>query len=198
MTETADGQHSPDGIWWWTGEEWISAWSPDFRYWFDGSTWIPQSSARRGQSAFLRRSDWVLGGIWITGAILATGFGMQAASHNDHPELEPTWALWSWGGVAATLVLMMPVMGYLTCRAPGRIARMALATALVWGSLLAAYVLAMATSSDPNSDNAAGAGLVVLGIPAGLAAAALVGFGGLLRLAVDRLRARLTSGPRTP
>lgn len=195
MTAAPHGQHSPDGLYWWTGEEWIRAWSPDLRYWFDGTEWVPRSPRTRPWALSLSKSERWLGSLWIALAVAATGFSMQAASHNDHPALEPTWAVWTLACLGACLVILMPVSGYVVGYAPRRIARMVRVTMIMWGSLLIAYILAMAASSDQNSDIGAGVGLVILGLPSGLVVAALVGFGGLVRWGVDGLRSRFRPIP---
>jgi hypothetical protein len=32
---------SPDGLWWWDGNQWRSALSPDGRWRWDGRSWVP-------------------------------------------------------------------------------------------------------------------------------------------------------------
>ena len=66
--ETAPAQHSPDRVWWWTGREWLSAWSSDGRWWFDGTSWravptqperelLPQRPVNTGAPK-VRRGGW--------------------------------------------------------------------------------------------------------------------------------------------
>src|SRR5438270_13100073 len=33
--------HSPDRLWWWTGQQWVPAVSPDRRWWWNASGWVP-------------------------------------------------------------------------------------------------------------------------------------------------------------
>ena len=179
-------QHTPDGLYWWNGHTWVRAWSDDLRHWYDGTEWIPRRFPR--SPALLRRGDLVLAVIWILFALPLAGFSMQAAHHNADPSNEPTWAIWTLASLGAAALLLIPVTGYVAGAAPRRVPRMLAATGLIWAILMMLYSLAMLASSDPNGDIAAGAGLVLLAIPAAIAVSVLVGIGALIRMLVERRR----------
>lgn len=188
MPEMPKGQHSPDGLYWWNGREWVRAWSDDLRHWYDGTEWIQRRFS--SSPALLRRRDLALSLIWILIALPLAGSSMQAAHHNSDPSNEPTWAMWTLVSLAGAALMLIPVTGYVAGARPRRLARMLAAVGLIWGIVMVLYFLAMMASSDPNSDIAAGVGLVMLAIPAAVAIAVLLGIGALIRVLVDRGRLR--------
>lgn len=188
MINPAQRQHSPDGLYWWTGNQWVAAWSHDRSHWFDGTRWLPR--AHQPPVPLLRRSDWILGGLWCSVAAVATGFAMLAAAESVDASTEPNSTLWTLAALAAVLVVLMPVAGYATGRAPRRLPRMCLAAGAMWGSIMLGYVLSMLTATGPANDDAAGAGVVILAIPTACVVAVLMGLGALARLAVERLARR--------
>jgi hypothetical protein len=76
-------------------------------------------------------------------------------------------------------VVLLPVCGSLLAHA-GRWVYVTALTLYVWGLLLALYIGSMVMTPAANgldNDNAAGAGLVILGVPGFFVVAALVGIG---------------------
>lgn len=51
MTEPA-GQLSPDGFWWWDGQQWVSAISPDRLWRWDGVRWVVNDAPGRYVTAY--------------------------------------------------------------------------------------------------------------------------------------------------
>lgn len=175
-TQTS-GRHSPDGSWWWSGAEWVPAWSGDRQWWFDGTVWTRTRRTR----TFPKPSavEYVIAGAWFLIWILALVWAAKAEPEAN-AGADPSSVVVS-GGLVLGIgsVILLVVCGYLLAHA-GRWVYMAGLTLYVWGLLLAWYVGAMlmtpATDGSDN-DNAAGAGLVILGIPALFAVAVLVGLG---------------------
>ena len=101
-----ESRHSADGEWWWSGAEWLPAWSADRRSWFDGLRWTRNGRYRLEEPT---GREFGIGAAWLL-----------------------LWAL-----------------------------------SLVW-SAREAPGAATGTVPDPTgvSDNAAGAGVVILAIPA--------------------------------
>ena len=187
------GQHSPDGLWWWSGSEWVPAWTADRRWWFNGASWtrvsrtpaFPKPSAVEFLMAGAWFLIWVLALVWAAAAVPAANAGM-----------DPSDAIVRGGLMLAVgAVVLLLVCGYLLAHA-GRWVYMAALTLYVWGLLLAWYVGAMLMTTPAadgsDNDNAAGAGLVILGVPGLFVVAALVGLGAGVGAVVRALARRRT------
>ncbi len=186
-------QHSPDGSWWWSGSEWLPAWSADRRWWFNGARWTPAGRSR----PFPKPSgvEYVMVGAWLVVwglALVWTSAAVPQASAGADPRAAVVRAgLMLALGSAGLLV----VCGFLLARA-GRWVYVAALTLYVWVLLLFWYVgaMLMAPAVDlSDNDNAAGAGLVILGVPALLVVATLVSLGaggGAAVRAIARRRTR--------
>jgi hypothetical protein len=46
-TPNSGGQLSPDGYWWWDGQQWVSTISPDGRWRWNGTTWVVNEAVSR-------------------------------------------------------------------------------------------------------------------------------------------------------
>lgn len=178
MTTGPRGQHSPDGAHWWTGAGWVTAWSPDRRWWFDGTKWVRPSRPR-----LLSRNDFVIPGIWGLGVVAAIALAIDLA-HRRQSTSGPRgefWALWAVGALA---LIGTPITGFVAGRRPRAVERLLLCAGYIWFGFAATYTAAMLAQpvlpTDTN-DTAAGAGLAILGIPAGVAIAVLLGLGALAR-----------------
>src|SRR5580765_3567075 len=88
--------------------------------------------------------------------------------------------------LAVAAAILLTVCGYLVCRPRRGIYLWAL-VAYVWVLLLALYVVAMVDTATAGSDDAAGAGLVILGIPMLIVVATLACLGAGARLLVRHL-----------
>ena len=141
----------------------------------------------------LERSDRILGSVWAVVAVPAATLSVLAVSQADDPSTTPGWPLWTLAALGVVLVILMPVAGFIAGRSPRAFPRIAVAAGVIWGSLMVGYALSMTASSGPASDDAAGAGLVILGIPTAFVVASLVGVGALARLALDAFRHRSQS-----
>lgn len=130
---------------------------------------------------------WVLSLAWVAAAVPAANKGV---------DLSEAVVL---GGLTLLVgsVVLLPVCGYLLAHA-GRWVSVAALTLYVWGLLLPLYIVSMVMTPAANgldNDNAAGAGLVILGVPGLLGVAALVGIGAsvgaVVRALADRRRLAL-------
>jgi hypothetical protein len=112
---------------------------------------------------------WVLALVWAAAAVPAANAGM-----------DPSQGIVRGGLTLAVGSVLLLVCGYLLAHA-GRWVYVAALTLYVWGLLLAWYIGAMLMTTPAadgsDNDNAAGAGLVILGVPGLFVVAALVGLG---------------------
>jgi hypothetical protein len=187
------GKHSPNGKLWLSGSGWVPAWSPDGHYWYDGNQWVARTKPR---SPFApTRNEVVAAIVPFTLLILTCMWSsavlkhMDAAGNLTRPlsHMLVTFAVILASGWALTLTVAGILLGW------RRRWGVAVIFALyVWGLLLVAYAQAMLSAPGPDQDTTAGAGAVVIGIPA--LAAILVATGttflvGLIaRLATDAQR----------
>lgn len=160
---TEPPHHSFDGRWWWDGAAWRAAFSPDGKYWWDGTVWRLRIDRRR-----FTWPRWLVGAeaVWLAALFVAPAcLLVLLAAHRDGHLPRSRWELvvgLAGVGVAATLALGY-ILGTRRLWAHVPVAAM-LGTAL----FAVLYVAAMVGLSDPNDttvDNAAGAGLVIFGVP---------------------------------
>lgn len=178
------GHHSPDGLWWWSGSEWLPAWSADRQWWFNGTVWTHASRSRTALKPsaveFVMAGAWFL--IWVLALVWAA-----AAIPASNAGSAPSEAI-KRGGLTLLVgsTVLLPACGYLLAHS-GRWIYLAALTLYVWVLLLAWYIgaMLMAPAADgSDNDTAAGAGLVILGVPGLIVIAALVGLGAAIGAAV--------------
>ena len=190
-------RHSPDGEWWWSGSEWLPAWSADRRWWFDGLRWTP--TRKQGLARAFRRQVAMLGGwllVWLLS--LAWSAYVLAVSPDGAPVIPlitgaALLICWVGGSVASGFLLAFHAAW----------PSVVLMAGYVWVLSMAWYVASMLIGPDPagTNDIGAGAGVVILGIPMFLVIGTLVSVGAGLR-AVGRSVSRRRSeampadGPR--
>jgi hypothetical protein len=182
--------HSFDGRWWWDGDAWRSAFSPDGKYWWDGTVW----RLRTERKPFVW-PRWLLGAeaAWLAALFAAPLFLLVLLANHRDGHLPRSRRELAIGlavvGVAATLWL-----GYTLGR---RSLWVHLPVAAILGTATFGmlYVAAMVGLSDPNDttvDNAAGAGLVIFGVPLFLSLVVLLAVpAGLGRLIARRAQRRV-------
>jgi len=166
--------HSPDGAWWWTGSQWLPAWSPDRRWWFDGTTWQRQRGPTSNWSVWSIRTRLIAPvAAWLILWLLSVTLSVSAVAHaptSPSPETQ-SLALRTVAVAAAVWLVGMVATGIWCGRVSGFKVRQA---AVVWVAsaaaitllLLVGYVVSMSASSDPSADTAAGAGAAMFTIPA--------------------------------
>lgn len=162
--ETAPAQHSPDGAWWWSGNEWFPAWSQDHRWWFDGTAW---REARR-PALPLDRFERFLALAWLVLFGLTCLWGQIAAPHITPDDGLPGAWLASGAVIVVSWLLGVTVTGYVLSRR-GRSAALRAFVPLVWflmGMWVAFLANVPSPASQPGDDVSAGAGLVLLATPA--------------------------------
>ena len=125
---------------------------------------------------------WLLALVWAAGAIPASNAGSAPSEAVNR------------GGLMLLVgsVVLLPACGCVLAQS-GRWAYLAALTLYVWVLLLAWYVgaMLMAPATDgSDNDTAAGAGLVILGVPGLIVIAALVGLGAAVGAAVRALGRR--------
>lgn len=179
MRDQQTVHHSEDGAYWWSGEQWLPAWSPDDRWWFDGSTWVPTHRPK-----LLARRDIITGVVW---GVVSLAAMVLSAVLAGHPNTAPVSVAWALGLLGIVAILGLPITGFITSRGPKAGRRFLLGIAYVSTLWIAVYLVAMMATNDPNADIEAGAGLVVIGIPSAIGIAILQGLGALGRLAKSRL-----------
>lgn len=167
---------SPDGLWWFDGSAWRPTTSPDGHWRWTGQAWVPARRASLPRWVKVCRVVWlVLLGAWLLFLTLAA----RGTSTVPGWAVLPTIAL---GAVAVLSTLVWgAVLGKL--RSWRTVATSAPAGA---GVLALWYVVAMVSSNDPTADNAAGVGVVMLGIPALVLVALLLVVGGAVGAAFRR------------
>jgi hypothetical protein len=192
--------HSYNGLWWWDGQVWMSAYSPDGLWWWSGSSWLAAYSADRRlrwdgrQWRRARFRDWpkwihVVGAAWLGCLGIAVPVALvmhHANAHIDHGQAVILIDLA--GFSAAATVATGWLLGYRK-RWP-QVAVFTVAGAVV---LLGWYGVAMSAPtpmSDTTGDNAAGAGLAILAMPTLAATGLLLGLGAAAAAAVRRLRTK--------
>jgi hypothetical protein len=125
---------------------------------------------------------WVLALVWAAAVVPAANAGTDTSEAILRGRLT----------LAVGSVVLLLVCGYLLAYA-GRWVYVAALTLYVWGLLLAWYIGAMLmtpAADGSDNDNAAGAGLVILGVPGLFVVAALVGLGAGLGAVVRALARR--------
>lgn len=188
----SQGSHSADRAWWWTGSSWVPALSRDGQWWFNGSTWIPVPPRKRlprpNATEWGMAVAWLM--LWVLGAVLC---GVTVPLTNPGEALGP-------GLMRSALMLgigsatLLPVCGFVLSRSRGWVYQ-GILVGYVWALLMMLYVVAMLAApaaAGSDSDTAAGAGVVILGIPMLLVVGALVGIGAVANLIVGRLSAART------
>jgi hypothetical protein len=167
--------HSPDGAWWWTGSQWLPAWSPDRRWWFDGTTWQRQRrpTSKWSVSSIRPRRLITPAAAWLTVWLVSVTLAVSAVAHAPTASSPETTSLTlRTVALAAVVWLVGMVATGIWC---GRVSRFQVRqAAVVWLAsaaaitllLLVGYVVSMSASSDPGGDTAAGAGVVIFAIPA--------------------------------
>jgi hypothetical protein len=164
---------SPDGSWWWGGDHWAPTLSPNGTWRWTGTSWVP---VRRR----LPTPRWVLrdGAIWLAALVVwVPAFSVLVVNHAPHDVTAAVGASLGTVSIVATLAY-----GSLLGR-HGRWRDVAIATLFGTATLAVCYIALMATTApDPTntSDIGTGAGLVILGLPALLLVAALLGLGGVV------------------
>lgn len=185
--ETAPTQHSADGSWWWSGSEWVPAWSPDRRWWFDGNTWRDVAGARAGLSRFEKR----LVAAWIISLVLACGWAVASGPHVTPDGLTSGWLV---SGVAIFFgwLLGMAATGFLLTRRQ-RTRQLLVFVPVAWFmmGLWVAFLATMPIPGATDDDNGPAVGLVLMAFP-GLAVLALTaGIGSAVAWLIARARERL-------
>lgn len=169
---------SADGLWWFDGASWLPTISADGLWRWNGHAWV--STRRRPTlprwAKFCGASWLVLLGAWLAFLVIAAG------GTSDLPD----WAAAPTIVLAAIAVLATlgwgAVLGKLKAwRTLAKSAPVGAAVLCFW------YVVAMISSNDPTADDAAGAGLVLLGVPALIVVVLLLGIGGGLAAGVRRI-----------
>jgi len=185
--ETAQTQHSFDGSWWWSGSEWVPAWSPDGRSWFDGQTW------RRvgGSGLTFSRFEKQLGVTWLVGFVLACVWAAFSAPHVTPDDgLTGGWLV---SGVALFFawLLGMAATGYLLTRR-GRSRTLLTFVPGVWllMGLWVSFLATMPVPGTPDNDNGVAVGVVLMAVPAIAVLALLAGIGFAMARLVGRLSKR--------
>lgn len=171
---------SADGLWWFDGSTWLPTISPDGRRRWNGHSWVPT-----GRPPLPRRAKFC-GAAWLV--LLGAWLAFLTIAADGRSDL-PGWA------AAPTIVLVAiavlatlgwgAVLGQLSAwRTLAKSAPAGAAVLYFW------YVVAMVSSNDPTADDAAAVGLVVLGVPAVIVVALLLGIGGGLAAGIRRIGAR--------
>lgn len=177
------GAHSADGEWWWGDGQWHRAWSDDRLWWFDGERWVQPGAwappAKRPVPKLVKWGSMAWLALWLVSTVLLAVLVQTQSTVQG--TAATVWAIvlvilgviWVAGMVAWGFVLV----------SKGHSRYVGMAILCVTALLIGLYVFSMASSSDQDSDIAAGAGVVIGAIPALLLVAALIGLGaGLGRL----------------
>ena len=178
---------SPDGEWWWSGNDWKPALSPDRRLRFDGESWV----------RIARRSPFPLWSIAPTFAwfvLLAVWLPLSIVTfHADDPSGDTLiWAIVG-GSVVASATLVIGIAFGATRRALWLwLAVPVGAFAQTVGYLV--FVESTAASNAPGGDILMGLGAAVLSIPIFLALLILTWVGAALGRLAAKLRRRANSG----
>ena len=180
--ETAHTQHSHDGSWWWSGSEWVPAWSPDGRWWFDGQMW-----RRVGSGLAFSRFEKRLGLVWLVGFVLACVWAAFSAPHVT-PDDGLTGG-WLASGVGLFLAWLSGTVatGYLLTRRR-RSRRLLAFVPGVWllMGLWVTFLAAMPIPGTPDNDDGAAVGVALMSVPALAVLALLAGIGSAIAWLVVR------------
>ncbi len=189
MLPEASG-HSPDGRSWWDGSQWLPAWSSDGRYWFDGVLWTLRPVPRRGGPVTWPRRVVVPLALWLATLSAAPVAALFATADLAPGQVLAHHVLVRFGVIAGICLATTPIMGFQLGR-EGRWLQTAWVAALGTGTLVLWYgTLMTSDQSDPSADNAAGAGVAIMGLPTFAALLALLATGGGAAKGIERLRAR--------
>jgi hypothetical protein len=194
LVETMPVQHSPDGVWWWSGEQWLPAWSPDRRWWFDGVTWTPAISRLR---TIFGRFDRRLAIAWAVAFVVALVWAFSSGPHVTTDDgLTGPWFV-SFVVVFLAWLLGTIVTGYMLARRQ-RLLSLLMIVPLIWFlmGLWVGILGSMQTpASQPGDDNGAAVGVVLLAVPALLVLALLAALGVLVGWLVNRTVRRFNRTP---
>lgn len=168
--------------------QWLPAWSPDRLWWFNGAFWVPVS---RPAPLVRGRADAAVLAVWPLIAVGATALSLYIlqGTRPGHAQGE----LLALGIVVVLAVIALPVSGYVAAAPPRAIGRYVCLVAYVWFLTMGVYCVAMLASAPPggpDTDTAAGAGLVILGVPVALAIAILTALGVAVRWCRTWLRSQ--------
>jgi hypothetical protein len=197
-------RHSPDKVWWWSGTQWLPAWSPDGAWWFDGSTWRsaltggrPASRPRRQ----LTQAEIVVAALWIALWVACTAWAVVTVPKAQAEGSTVSSATWVWGIALVSSVVLGTVVSAIWLAYRGRWWVIWLLAICVSGLFFAWYVAAMLAVPIPagqtdTQDDAAGAGLVFLAIPTAVAVGFLVSVGTGVGAAIRAVCRRRTAVSR--
>lgn len=174
-----EAHHSADRAWWWDGSRWLPAWSPDRCWWFNGAFWVPVS---RPAPLVRCRADAIILAVRPSIAVAAAVLSLYIL-RRTRPGHAPGELL-ALGVVGVLAVIALPVSGYVAAVPLCAIGRYLGLVAYVWFLTMGVYCLAMLASAPPggpDTDTAAGAGLVILSVPVALVIAILAALGVAVR-----------------
>ena len=169
---------SADGLWWFDGTTWLPTISADGLWRWNGRSWV---STRRRPTLprwvkFCGAGWLLLLGAWLAFLTFAAGGTSDLPGWAAAPAIVlaaiAVLATLGWGAVLGKLKAWRVLAG----SAP--------VGAAVFGFW---YVVAMISSNDPTADDAAGVGLVILGVPVLVLVALLLGIGGGLAAGIRRI-----------
>lgn len=189
--------HSSDLRWWWDGTGWRPALSPDGSGWFNGSFWVmrpefvptQRADARAVRPSWVRRAQ----AAWLVSMSLVA-LGALVSAPTGRPPSHRTLVVLSVAGglsVAGCLPLGFALGRFQLWLEVLLTAVGGTGVGLVW------YVAAMVQYADPSdlsTDNAVGAGAVILGAPTFLALVALTGLSAVIGHATRRFGSRVARG----
>ena len=186
MGSSPQGRHSPDKAWWWSGAQWVPAWSPDGAWWFDGVTWRAGLANGQGRTLGpwrrLTRSETVVGALWfalwLVSALWAAVTVPKAQSERS-PVSSGAWLFGITLGGSAVLATIATA-AWLAYR--GRWWAIWLLALYVAGLFFAWYLAAMFSVPVPagqpdTQDDAAAVGLFFLALPTAAGVGLLVSLG---------------------
>jgi hypothetical protein len=186
MAPPIPGRHSDDGAWWWSGTGWVFAWSDDRQWWFDGSTWIRVPPPKTFPAP--RATEWGMATVWALLWVIALVWCGRATAETQSGDAMSVGLQRAGLALGLGSLALLPVSGYILGRAR-RWMYVWMLVAYVWMLLLVLYVvtmLAVPVAGGSDNDTAAGAGLVILGLPLLFIIGVLVGAGAGVGLLVGR------------
>jgi hypothetical protein len=195
-----EDRHSPDKAWWWSGAQWMPAWSPDGAWWFDGSTWRsaltvgrPASRPRRQ----LTQAEMVVAALWFALWLISTAWAAVTVPRAQAGGSTVSLGTWVLGTVLVGSVVLGTVVSAAWLAYRGRWWVVWLLVIYVSGLFFAWYVAAMlfvpVPAGQPDAqDDAVGAGLVFLALPTAVAVGFLVSVGTGVGTAIRAVHRRRT------
>jgi hypothetical protein len=204
MEGALEDTHSLDKAWWWSGTQWMPAWSPDGAWWFDGSTWRSALTRRRPTSRprrHLTQAEMVVAALWFVLWLACTVWAVVTVPKAQAEGSTVSSATWVWAIVLFGAAVLGTVVSAVWLAYRGRWWVIFLLVIYVSGLFFAWYVAAMFAVPIPagqpdTQDDAAAVGLVFLALPTAVAVGFLAAVGTGIGAAIRAVARRRTTVSR--